>query len=137
MEIFDSKTFSVNGIFWLIHFKMSLFSHCLLLVFISFRLSLVIDACLSSISVILLEQFRKDLFKLPVNVYYILNCDRFFKTTMPKISFVDLSLSFALLHIWVWLKTEHGVQILGKWDCLQYSHHLYHCWKCLATTLQL
>ena len=57
MEIFDSNKFSVNSIFLLIDFKIPLASHGLLLLLISFGLSLVMGTCLSSISVILLEKF--------------------------------------------------------------------------------
>ena len=45
--------------FWWIDFKIPLVSHGLLLLFISFRLSLLIDTCLLSISVILLEKIEK------------------------------------------------------------------------------
>ena len=52
---------------------MLLVSHGLLLFFISFRISLVIDTYLWSIFVILLEKIWKDLFELPSKTFRILS----------------------------------------------------------------
>ena len=87
MEIFGSTKFSVNIIFLLIDFKVPLVSHGLLLLFISFRLSLVIGTCLSSISVILLEKFWKHLSTLPLETFRILSQFTFSKSV---INFLEL-----------------------------------------------
>ena len=94
MEIFDSNKFSVNSIFLLIDFKIPLVSHGLLLLLISFGLSLVIGTCLSSISVILLEKFWKDLPTLPSETFGILSQFTFSKSV---INFLELKcLKFCL-----------------------------------------
>ena len=97
----------VNSTFWLIDFKIPLVSHGLLLLVLSFRLRLVIDTCLSSISVgyidmlvYLLDKSWKDLYTLPskilrvyiIPVYFFKVCNMFFRIKILKILLVDIFL---------------------------------------------
>ena len=100
MEIFGSNKFSINSI-WLIDFKIPLVSHGLLLLFISFRLSLVIGTCLSSISIILLEIFWKDLSTLPSETLRILSQFTFSKSVINFLELKCLKILFVDVFLWI------------------------------------
>ena len=88
----------VNSTFWLIDFKIPLVSHGLLLLVLSFRLRLVIDTCLSSISVgyidmlvYLLDKSWKDLYTLPSKILRVYIIPVYFFKVL-KILLVDIFL---------------------------------------------
>ena len=87
MEILGSNNLPGNSFFLLIDFKIPLVSHGLLLLFISFRLSLGIGTCLLRISVISLEKFRKYLSTLASKTFRILSQFTFSKSV---INFLEL-----------------------------------------------
>ena len=102
MEIFGTNKFSVNSIFFgLIDFKIYLVRHGLLLLFISFRLELVIGTCLSSISAILLEKFWKDLSTLVSEILRILSQFTFSK--FATICFRTKMLNISIVEVFFWI----------------------------------